>query len=474
MESLASRIDVMDHNALHRMLTTLQTLLVKTQERITTLKEPSTNCSPLVDASLFQFHRQALNNNLEQRVLKHLKSKHLKYKAHPKNKNSPQLLLFGSHRYGFSVLSATLEPIDVDSDAIMKELLDAVNAKEGTNYNSMLVNKYRDFKVALGPHKDDEKCLNPSSPISTLSLGATRKFSIFLNDNKQLPAETLTLVPGSLFTMLPGFQEKYWHAVEAGDKNSQFERGVRYSVTFRCILPPTPAAVSVPTLSAVPVTKDDDKAAPVSEEHVATPATEHITNQQASNIHDTFVFGSSLVKGLDDKILSKYTKNFKVFTNSGACIGDIYEDIERIRDCGKYVLTNITNVFLICGGNDVENAKSDEDIKCVYEDFWDIMYLAKLVFPNAKINFVSLIPRRAKYDSHIRNMHKVNLWLKGFASYVNDESIRYVDIFSFFLLKTSSAWTLNNKLFNGSKLHFSAIGDSVLAKVLIGVANRPR
>ena len=102
------------------------------------------------------------------------------------------------------------------------------------------------------------------------------------------------------------------------------------------------------------------------------------------------------------------------------------------------------------------------------------MYLAKLVFPNAKINFVSLIPRRIKYTSHIRNMHKVNLWLKGFASYVNDESIRYVDIFSFFLLKTSSAWTLNNKLFNGSKLHFSAIGDSVLAKVLIGVANRPR
>ena len=68
-------------------------------------------------------------------------------------------------------------------------------------------------------------------------------------------------------------------------------------------------------------------------------------------------------------------------------------------------------------------------------------------------------------------MHEVNDWLNIFCK---KESFRFVDIFSFFLLKTTSTWMLNDKLFNTSKLHFSHIGDSVLAKVLIGVANKPR
>ncbi len=69
-------------------------------------------------------------------------------------------------------------------------------------------------------------------------------------------------------------------------------------------------------------------------------------------------------------------------------------------------------------------------------------------------------------------MHQVNDWLKSFCK---KESIRFVDIFSFFLHKTSSSWMmLNDKLFNASRLHFSRIGDSVVAKVLIAVANKPR
>ena len=108
----------------------------------------------------------------------------------------------------------------------------------------------------------------------------------------------------------------------------------------------------------------------------------------------------------------------------------------------------------------------------MYDDFEDIVYFIKETFPNAKINIFSLIPRRAKYKSHIRNMHKVNSWLNKFCTM--NAATRYVDIFSFFLSKTPSIWSLNNRLYNGSKLHFSSIGDSIVAKVLIGVANKPR
>ena len=150
---------------------------------------------------------------------------------------------------------------------------------------------------------------------------------------------------------------------------------------------------------------------------------------------------------------------------------DIYEDIEKLRDGGKHDTTSVSSIFLLCGGNDVENLKNDSSMAFVFEDIEDLVDLAREVFPNANLNFISLIPRRSKYLYHIRNIHRVNEWLMSFC---RKEAIRFVDIFSFYLYKTPSIWTLNSKLFNGSKLHFNTTGDSVLAKVLIGVANKPR
>ena len=488
MEAVAPDIDNMDRDDLYKMLKTLQSLLEKTHDRITSLKEkeqiknstppidtlkqkePTKNSTPLVDPTMFQIHEPGL---IDKKLLEavHKKLKKLKFKAHPKNKDSPQLFLFGSRKYPFSPLSANLQPTWIDPDSVWGKFLNAVNQKLGTSYNSMLVNKYKDLNCFLEFHKDDERCLDRTSPISAMSLGATRKFNISLDNNKFYTVETLVLESGSLLTMMPGFQQLYWHSIEAGDKDCEAERGVRYSVTLRCLLPPTPTPtptlVSAPAMSTDTVTDEDvistSVSAPVAAPSNVTPSN---ASQQTLNTPDTLVFGSSLVKGLDEKILSKYDKNFKVFANSGACIGDIYEVIEKVRDSGKYELANVTNVFLICGGNDVENMKSDKDITFVYDDIEDIVYRAKLVFPNAKINLVSLIPRRAEYNTHIRNMHKVNFWLKKFCA---NESVRYVDVFSFFLLKSASIWTLNKKLFNGSKLQLlqqSSIGDSVLAKVL--------
>ena len=483
MESLVSRLDYMGRSELHRMLTTLQDLLEKTHERITVLKEEQTNPTPLVDASLYELREPGtldIDCNLLEDVVNFLKK--AKFKAHPTNKDSPQILLFGSQHYGFNAQSATLVPIPITPEIIMSKLLEIVNLILGTSYNSMLVNKFKDLNSELVYHKDDERCLDPASPISALSLGnASRRFKISLDSNKSCPVKTLLLKPGSLFTMMPGFQQKYYHALAAGDKNCKAERGVRWSVTFRRLLPPVPAPVATPTLTAVTAPAPTAPVEPVTEVDpipssvpvpVTTPVDTQSTSQQNQNTPDTLVFGSSLVKGLNDKMLSKYDKNFKVFANSGACIGDIYEDIERVRDSGSYDITNVTNVFLICGGNDVENIKSDKEIQFVYDDIEDIVFLTKKVFPNAKINIFSLIPRRPKYTTHIRNMHKVNSWLNKFCA--TNASTRYVDIFSFFLLKTPSMWSLNKKLYNGSRLHFSSIGDSVIAKVLIGVANRPK
>jgi lysophospholipase L1-like esterase len=337
----------------------------------------------------------------------------------------------------------------------MNVLLDAVNEILGTKYNSMLVNRYRSRDVCLGVHKDDEECLVKEASISTLSFGCIRRMKIAPDGDKYKPVCELVLKPGSLLTMMPGFQEKYWHSIPEGRKSTQKERGLRYSVTFRQLSPQT--ASTLPVAESLPP--------------VVQPT---VQGNVLGNAHpDTFVFGSSLVKGLDEQMLSKYAKNFKVLCNRGATIGKIYENVERIRDSGAYDTSQVSTVFLMCGGNDVENlkAKKRNDVKFVLEDYEDLVDLVKEVFPGAKINILSLIPRRNRYGFHIDNMHKVNRWLESFCK---KKSIRFVDIFSFYLVKLPNIWKLNKKLFNRDNLHFSPIGDSVLAKVLLGVANSPR
>ena len=104
----------------------------------------------------------------------------------------------------------------------------------------------------------------------------------------------------------------------------------------------------------------------------------------------------------------------------------------------------------------------------VFEDFENLINTTKQVFPVSKINIISVIPRRARYPAHIRNMNRFNFWLEGICK---DVHIRFVNIFTFYLDKRTGY--LNKTLFKNDLLHFSNRGDSVLGKLLIAVSNRP-
>ena len=122
--------------------------------------------------------------------------------------------------------------------------------------------------------------------------------------------------------MLPGFQQSYYHEILAGDKNVQKERGVRYSVTFRCLLPPkeAPAAILSP-----PPFSSPHPPQPSAEPHTSLEA---ITSKDAT-YPDTFVFGSSLLKSLKTETLSKRGKILKVVSRSGAHACDIYNEVKK-------------------------------------------------------------------------------------------------------------------------------------------------
>lgn len=100
----------------------------------------------------------------------------------------------------------------------------------GVAFNSMLANRYRDGRDAMGWHSDDERELGPDPLIASLSLGATRRFLLKQRGGggKRVAIE---LPHGSLLVMAGDTQLHYRHALPRTAKLV----GERINLTFRRI-----------------------------------------------------------------------------------------------------------------------------------------------------------------------------------------------------------------------------------------------
>lgn len=101
--------------------------------------------------------------------------------------------------------------------------------KTGNSYNSCLLNLYHAGNEGMGWHSDDEKELDSSAPIASLSLGARRKFAFRHKQDKT--TSSLFLENGSLLMMYPPIQERWHHAL----LKTQSAIGPRINLTFRKI-----------------------------------------------------------------------------------------------------------------------------------------------------------------------------------------------------------------------------------------------
>ncbi len=101
----------------------------------------------------------------------------------------------------------------------------------GVMFNSVLVNRYRDGRDAMGWHRDAEPELGPQPVIASLSLGATRRFGLKGN-GADAPRLSLELAHGSLLVMRGATQANYRHALPRTAKVV----GERINLTFRRIL----------------------------------------------------------------------------------------------------------------------------------------------------------------------------------------------------------------------------------------------
>ena len=115
---------------------------------------------------------------------------------------------------------------------MLLDIKSRVEAVAHTQFNSVLLNYYRDHRDSMGMHSDDEPELGERPVLASLSLGEERILILKHKRDKGLKPVRLQLESGSLLLM-KGDTQHYWkHGI---DKETR-PCGPRVNLTFRRIL----------------------------------------------------------------------------------------------------------------------------------------------------------------------------------------------------------------------------------------------
>ena len=136
--------------------------------------------------------------------------------------------------YGYEGFNYTYSGISCNPDPWTKELLEIKKDIESfmpeEDFNSVLLNLYRDGNDKVSWHADDEKGLGNNPTIASLSLGATRFFDLKHKDNPELKMR-IDLTPGSLVIMTGELQHHWLHQIPV----QKTIKEARINLTFRTI-----------------------------------------------------------------------------------------------------------------------------------------------------------------------------------------------------------------------------------------------
>ena len=137
---------------------------------------------------------------------------------------------FGSVQYSYS--NVTHKPQCFKKNKVLSFIKKDVEHHYQTEFNSCLINLYRDGQDSVGWHADDETSLGYKPTIASISFGEMRRFELCRkNDVRKMPVYYFTLENGSALLMKGDIQERWLHRVP-----KEFdERRARLNLTFRNI-----------------------------------------------------------------------------------------------------------------------------------------------------------------------------------------------------------------------------------------------
>lgn len=131
----------------------------------------------------------------------------------------------------YSYSGIRLEPLPWTP--VLRQLRQRVESLTGRDFNTVLLNYYRDENDSMGMHSDDERELGERPAIASLSLGETRDLVLKHRARKDLKTVKLPLAQGSLLLM-QGDTQRYWRH---GINKLRRPCGARINLTFRQVVP---------------------------------------------------------------------------------------------------------------------------------------------------------------------------------------------------------------------------------------------
>jgi alkylated DNA repair dioxygenase AlkB len=123
----------------------------------------------------------------------------------------------------------TLDPLAWT--APLREIRERLAATTGVQFNSVLLNLYRDGRDSVAWHADDERELGPEPLIASVSLGASRTFQLRRKDDRSR-RHAIELTDGSMLLMSGSTQAHWMHQVPKTTRPV----GPRLNLTFRSII----------------------------------------------------------------------------------------------------------------------------------------------------------------------------------------------------------------------------------------------
>jgi alkylated DNA repair dioxygenase AlkB len=199
------------------------------------LADTGCECLPLVDAELWFWPQVDLGQDYAQlldRLIRESAWRHEEITVYGKTYRQPRLSAwYGDLGYNYSGIRLEPEPWT-------RSLLDirqAVQRLVEQEFNSVLLNYYRDQNDRMGMHSDDERELGRQPVIASLSLGETRTLQLRHKTRKDLKTVRLPLPAGSLLVMRGDTQQHWRHGINAEKSRC----GPRINLTFRSVAPPS-------------------------------------------------------------------------------------------------------------------------------------------------------------------------------------------------------------------------------------------
>ena len=188
---------------------------------------------PMVDAELLWWRCIDLGHDhqqLLQRLIRECHWRHEEITVYGKRYRQPRLSAwYGDLGYRYSGIQ--LEP--APWTATLTDLRERVQRLVQHEFNSVLLNYYRDQHDRMGMHSDDERELGRQPVIASLSLGETRSLLFRHKTRKDLKTVKLELPSGSLLLMRGDTQRCWRHGINAERNHC----GPRINLTFRRIEP---------------------------------------------------------------------------------------------------------------------------------------------------------------------------------------------------------------------------------------------